>query len=553
MEIECGWRSSAFTLSLGSDATVADLIKAIQENSVAPDALGARIQEPKLIGIKPKTAPDARLADALPSSRRKITILGKPAGDEEVAPPPEAASIVDDLDPNTAPERSHEEREAEMRGEDGSRWAARAAAAARGRPGRRRGEWAGTRLRSPTAWRSAWRWIRSRGGARADGEAGAEEAAARAEGTQRLVGDSDDEMRYGGDDSPPRFGRPAAPPPVAAASSSAGPGAALPSKDEIAKLCLIDVEEAPLETIFEIFYPDVALRPAAFAGGYEAAVADARSKGRLLVLYLHREGEPEHERFCREALSHPAVVQTLAESFTFFFKHCGDQTLRRFGRRAAWLTEAMARPQLYAIAHTGSLASIVDLVHAEGLSGESLATRLIELHETRSFLVAEAPITEAELMRREQDEAFARSLEEDRRKAEAAQAAERRRAEEQEAAARAEAEAEEARRRDEEEEDAYQASLQRLRHNIPPEPPRGDPDVCEVRIMLPTGDRMGRRFRLSDRLQSIVDHIRCLHPIDRKRTVRLARNFPRQVYTDFSQTLAAAAFEKSMTLFCEYL
>lgn len=115
-------------------------------------------------------------------------------------------------------------------------------------------------------------------------------------------------------------------------------------------------------------------------------------------------------------------------------------------------------------------------------------------------------------LREEQDEAFRRTLqmdrEKERRRAEEEQraAAEAQRLQQEEQARVQSAQAEQERRR------AEQAEMERKRRELPPEPPADATGTTAIRIRMPDGTKLQRRFSASTPMQAVYDYISCESP-----------------------------------------
>ncbi|KAJ6347246.1 hypothetical protein OIU76_003857 [Salix suchowensis] len=190
---------------------------------------------------------------------------------------------------------------------------------------------------------------------------------------------------------------------------------------------------------------------------------------------------------------------------------------------------------------------------------EMLMTLQRVLEESASVLVAarlEAEERTANIrLREEQDAAYRAALEAD-------QAREQQLREEQE---RLEREAAEAERKRKEEEEAQEraareaaekeAALARMRQekalSLGAEPEKG-PDVTQVLVRFPTGDRKERRFHSTATIQSLYDYVDSLGCLDVE-NYSLVSNFPRVVYgTDkLSLSLKEAGLHPQAGLFVE--
>ncbi|KAL9246755.1 hypothetical protein vseg_020250 [Gypsophila vaccaria] len=155
-------------------------------------------------------------------------------------------------------------------------------------------------------------------------------------------------------------------------------------------------------------------------------------------------------------------------------------------------------------------------------------------------------------IREQQDDEYLASLQADREKELKAIA--------EENAAR-EAALEEQRKKDEEaqrkllEEQELERQLAAKQASLPEEPTLNDENAITLLVRMPDGSRHGRRFRKSDKLQSLFDFIdvgRMLKP----GTYRLVRPYPRQAFSDGESSLSLSELgltSKQEALFLELI
>ncbi|CAH9068764.1 unnamed protein product [Cuscuta europaea] len=193
-------------------------------------------------------------------------------------------------------------------------------------------------------------------------------------------------------------------------------------------------------------------------------------------------------------------------------------------------------------------------------SAEELLTVLQRVVEESSPVLVSARLEAEERrnnirLREEQDAAYRAALEAD-------QARERQRKEEEERLAREAAEAERKRKEEEEarEREAREAAerevaLAKLREekalSLGPEPEKG-PDVTQVVVRFPSGEREGRRFNCTATIQSLYDYVDSLGRVELE-SYRLVSNFPRTVYGSdkVEMSLTEAGLHPQASLFIE--
>ncbi|GAV68912.1 UBX domain-containing protein [Cephalotus follicularis] len=152
-----------------------------------------------------------------------------------------------------------------------------------------------------------------------------------------------------------------------------------------------------------------------------------------------------------------------------------------------------------------------------------------------------SPSLEAQrLIREQQDDEYLASLQADREKElKAIEEAEARRLEEEvarQAAFEEEKRREEESRRKMEEEQEFERQLAAKEASLPVEPVSDDENSVTLLVRMPDGNRRGRRFLKSDRLQSLFDFIDIGRGV-KPGTYRLVRPYPRRAFSDGESAL----------------
>uniref|UniRef100_A0A0E0M3L5 UBX domain-containing protein n=1 Tax=Oryza punctata TaxID=4537 RepID=A0A0E0M3L5_ORYPU len=143
-------------------------------------------------------------------------------------------------------------------------------------------------------------------------------------------------------------------------------------------------------------------------------------------------------------------------------------------------------------------------------------------------------LTEQRLLREQQDDEYLASLQADQEKElKALQEAELRRLEEtaaREAALEKQKQEEEERRKKQLEEEELESNLASKQASLPSEPAADEEGAVTLVVRMPDGNRQGRRFLKSDKLQFLFDFLdigRTYKP----GTYRLVRSYPRRAFT----------------------
>jgi len=181
-------------------------------------------------------------------------------------------------------------------------------------------------------------------------------------------------------------------------------------------------------------------------------------------------------------------------------------------------------------------------------SPADLITRLTNILEYNMTTVAvtRADREERETNRRlreEQDRAYKESLALDQEKERKRKEEERKKEEEKLAIER-----EEFKKKKKEEQ--LKQDLERKRNNLPPEPTDDGKSICRVRITLPSGTRLERRFLKADKFSTVYDFvdINFLESSHFEEYV-LETNFPKNRFSNRNITLQEAGFGGQILLF----
>ncbi|XP_016444038.1 plant UBX domain-containing protein 10 [Nicotiana tabacum] len=298
------------------------------------------------------------------------------------------------------------------------------------------------------------------------------------------------------------------------------------------------------------------IRPNFIAEGFMDALQRSRHEFKLLFVYLHSPEHPDTPMFCERTLCNEALVAFINENFVSW----GGSIRASEGFKMSNSLKASRFP-FCAVVMAATNQRIALLQQVEGpKSPEELLTALQRVLEESAPVLFSARLEAEERrtnirLREEQDAAYRAALEAD-------QARERQRKEEQE---RQEREAAEAERKRKEEEEAREraareatereAALAKMREekllSLGPEPDKG-PDVTQVLVRFPTGERKERRFHCTTTIQSLYDYVDSLGCLEVER-YSLVSNFPRTVYGSekLALSLKDAGLHPQASLFVE--
>ncbi|XP_010455471.1 PREDICTED: plant UBX domain-containing protein 10 [Camelina sativa] len=290
--------------------------------------------------------------------------------------------------------------------------------------------------------------------------------------------------------------------------------------------------------------------------GFMDALQRSRTSFKLLFVYLHSPDHPDTPVFCDGTLCSEAVVAFVNENFVSWggsirssegFKMSNSLKASRFPFCAVVMPAANQRiallQQVEGPKSPEEMLAILQRVVED--SSPTLVTARVEAEERRTNL----------RLREEQDAAYQAALEAD-------QARERQRQEEAERLEREAAEAakklkeeEEARERAEREAAEREAARVRMRQEkalaLGDEPEKG-PDVTQVLVRFPNGERKGRRFESEAKIQTLYDYVDSLGVLNTEE-YSLITNFPRTVYgrDKESMSLKDAGLHPQASLFIE--
>lgn len=272
-------------------------------------------------------------------------------------------------------------------------------------------------------------------------------------------------------------------------------------------------------------------RPTFYDGSYFRALAHAQAEVKFLMVYLHSDSHRLSRAFLNRILAHPDVISTVNENFICWAGSITQQdaaaaqhalrvngfpflgivappraTVRvptasnnhsgYYSGRAQLPTLSTQNYGLLLGSRSGAAALSSD---DPGAAATSWMMNVLGDHSRRLDAVRqERAARESErLLRMEQDQEYARALEEDR-------ARERAKAEEEEKKRREKEEAERLAREEEERVKAREERRERKREALGDEPEKS-PDVANIVIRLPDGQKASRRFAKTAMLGSVFD------------------------------------------------
>mmetsp|Transcript_25904 Transcript_25904/g.49104 ORF Transcript_25904/g.49104 Transcript_25904/m.49104 type:complete len:379 (+) Transcript_25904:129-1265(+) len=267
--------------------------------------------------------------------------------------------------------------------------------------------------------------------------------------------------------------------------------------------------------------------------GFVAAKDEASNAGSLVLLYLHSPLHRLAESHCRKVLCHDALYAIITQPNVLALGlsiHSGQ------GLQLSQMLQIQAYPALCLLqppprGATSSNRSMTLLFRAEGnsllaFSADQLSPILQSCVHRHHTILAEQEARRIEreqetLLRRQQDEEYQAALradqERERQQAEAAAEEERLRREEEERIA--------------EEERQAKAVVENAREKLRDPPSSGG---AMIRFVLPTGQKLNRRFHGDDTIGSCKAFVRlhCHENEIEMGTIGLSTSFPKKSYND---------------------
>ncbi|XP_057520456.1 plant UBX domain-containing protein 10 [Amaranthus tricolor] len=290
--------------------------------------------------------------------------------------------------------------------------------------------------------------------------------------------------------------------------------------------------------------------------GFMDALQRSRHAYKLLFVYLHSPDHPDTPGFVERTIGNEAFAAFVNENFVAW----GGSIRATEGFKMSNSLKASRFPFCAVVmAATNQRIALLQQIEGPKSPEEMLSILQRVLEETSPVLVSARVEAEERRnnmrLREEQDAAYRAALEAD-------QARERQRIEEQERLERERAEVEqkqreeeEAREREAREAAEREAALARRKQekalSLGAEPEKG-PDVTQVLVRFPTGERKDRRFHSNATIQSIYDYVDSLD-CSTLECYSLVSNFPRTVYgpDKHSLTLKEAGLHPQASLFVE--
>jgi FAS-associated factor 2 len=287
--------------------------------------------------------------------------------------------------------------------------------------------------------------------------------------------------------------------------------------------------------------------PDFFANSFKQAAARARSESKFLVVYLHSPVHEDTPRFCRQTLSSENLTGFMNQNIVLW----GGSTLHADAYIISDRLKATSYPFLGVLICNQSSEDIVcrlqGMMDQDFVLDQLTFTMARHQNQLERLRQQQRARHEAQQLRMEQDQEFQEALEADRRReAEAREVELRQQREESEAQAQEELAAAMELSKSLERE----STLKRKRDGLKPEPPAG-PDTTRLRLQLPNGSKIDRRFLATQTVEEIRDFIDVYFGDNdiSIETYSLATNYPKRTYDDPSICLTEAGLHPQAVLY----
>lgn len=287
--------------------------------------------------------------------------------------------------------------------------------------------------------------------------------------------------------------------------------------------------------------------------GYTKSLVESHRQRKILFIYLHSPLHHQSEKFCDRILSHPRVLQQLCTNFVSW----GGSIHTADGANIVQMLNVTAYPYVALLAcgmNGGSSSSSngnsstsrqqqrVDLLWKMegdnqipgGVGVDDFLNRINVVLRGFQSVMAEIEMRrlrreEEVRLRQEQDREFQETL-----------LADQRRESERLAQAKAKQEAKEA--KEKAERDAIlkkEQQIDQCKQMLSPEPDQGTPGTARLRITLPSGNKIDRRFYTTDQIKHVRAFLMVwLYENDVKiENFELSSNYPKKTFSDWEINL----------------
>lgn len=255
---------------------------------------------------------------------------------------------------------------------------------------------------------------------------------------------------------------------------------------------------------------------------YDEALAQARKDLQFLLVYVHSPGHQDAAWFCKEVMASREFIGFVASNMILCF---GVSVKTEEGVKVSYVLRENTYPFLALVVVKRSRLVVCERIEGVLPLPELIRRLQSAITDNEGELVVERTERfrrqETQQLREAQDQAFQESLAADRAK-------EKQREEDQSRAEALVREQERLKKQQEKEEEDFQVEKALCSSRLPPEPEAGDLTAMQVLLRMPSGHRLERRFRNTDKLQSVYDFAYTDESGQLPKAFTLVTNFPRK-------------------------
>jgi len=271
---------------------------------------------------------------------------------------------------------------------------------------------------------------------------------------------------------------------------------------------------------------------------FQSALSKCRTEYKFLLVYLHSPYHDDSDDFCRNVLCTEVITEFVNTNFLFWmttisiaegFRVSSELGASTYPFLAVLCYNVRGEPTLVDIIEGNvglhnTLSHLTVILEQHGNSLQNLRSQRLQQDTDRQI-------------RQEQDIAYKETL-----------------AADQERERKVHQEEEKNKRQIEEDQKQKEMRVkrrERLKATLPTEPSAGEKDITSLVFRFSDGSRLQRRFKASDKLQSVYDFLDAQENSELPLNFVLVTNFPRKMFRDKSMILQDAGLVPQSALFIE--
>jgi FAS-associated factor 2 len=252
---------------------------------------------------------------------------------------------------------------------------------------------------------------------------------------------------------------------------------------------------------------------------YSQVLQKAKEEYRFVIIFLFKDGDEHCLTFCRNCLCNPEVAEHMNSNALFW----GCSVDKPEGYKVSNILRERMFPSLSVIGLRDNKMTVIGRLEGPHEAAELIERLNVIFAENERFLNAARRDADdrkvSRLIRSEQDDAFLQSLKADQEKA-------KKKADEEAELVRIEQQACDERREKAHKRKEMKLLKKTLRESFPEEPATSEAEAFPLAFKLPSGDRLNRIFRDTDRLLSVRNFIFAQKEAPKK--FDIVKSFPRK-------------------------